>query len=198
MLSTVIGKIEWEIIVFLIYYMEVVIGMDRNEAINVIATKKCETLTKEDRDSLICGIWGIDESDEEFYLVSKELQEELLKFDAPQEDIMSSRYDMLVKIACEINYCNFLNEELEETLSETVGTPTIVTGKNPKRYLCPCCGKETLSMRAEYDICFNCGWEDSGCEEEDDYSFPNHMTLGEGRKNYRLYGSCDKPKSIDE
>lgn len=77
-----------------------------------------------------------------------------------------------------------------------VGTPIIVEGENPTRYPCPCCGKETFSMRAEYDICSDCGWEDSGWEGEEDYSSPNHMTLGEGRGNYKLYGNCDIPKSI--
>ncbi len=176
--------------------MEGIVVMDRNEAIKIIAAKEYETITKEDRELLVYSGWGLDESDEEFYLMSKDLQEELLKFDAPQGDIMSSKYDMLAKIACEARYCNYLNEELENELLKIEGNPIMVEGKNPARYPCPCCGKKTLSMYAEYDICSNCGWEDSGCWKDEDYSSPNHMTLGEGRENYRLYGRCDIPKSI--
>lgn len=176
--------------------VEGMVSMNRNEAIKIIVAKRFETLAREDRELLVYESWGIDETDEEFYLLPKDLQEELLKFGGPQEDVLSSKYDMLIKMTCEAIYSDYVNIELEDALFKIIGIPIMVNGENPPRYPCPCCGMKTLSVRAEYDICSNCGWEDSGCEGDGDYSSPNHMTLGEGRRNYKLYGRCDAPKFI--
>ena len=63
-------------------------------------------------------------------------------------------------------------------------------GDDPILYPCPCCRKKTLWKRGEYDICSCCGWEDDGFEEDDKYSSLDHMTLGQGRRNYLLSGGC--------
>lgn len=34
-------------------------------------------------------------------------------------------------------------------------------------YTCPCCGHPTLTERAGYDICRQCGWEDDGQDDHD-------------------------------
>ena len=54
-------------------------------------------------------------------------------------------------------------------------------------YQCPCCDYFSLDDRGEYSICSVCFWEDSGWDVDcpDKYSGPNHMTLREGRRNFR-------------
>jgi len=65
--------------------------------------------------------------------------------------------------------------------------------KKKKMYQCPCCDYFTLETKAGYDICPVCFWEDDGVEFEnlDEESDPNHMTLREGRANFKKYGACD-------
>lgn len=162
--------------------------MNREEAIKIIVADEC--LSKEDRELLIYNAWGLDDSDELFYLLSENLQNELLDYDEPKEDIMSSKYDELVKLISESSYGRYSNEKLSSVVSGILDKQVIVTGEEPIQYPCPCCGKRTLSKRGEYDICSCCGWEDDGNEEEDKYSPPNHMTLKQGRRSYLLSGSC--------
>ena len=76
--------------------------MNREEAIKIIVADEC--LSKEDRELLIYNAWGLDESDEVFYHLPGNLQSELLDYDEPQEDIMSSKYNELVKLISELSY----------------------------------------------------------------------------------------------
>ncbi len=59
---------------------------------------------------------------------------------------------------------------------------------------CPCCDFFTLEVRGDYDICPICFWEDDGVDIDklDCGSGPNHMTLREGRNNFREFGACDR------
>jgi hypothetical protein len=59
---------------------------------------------------------------------------------------------------------------------------------------CPCCDYFTLAKRGQYDICPACFWEDDGVDlnQPDLHSGPNHMTLTEGRANFRALGACDE------
>jgi hypothetical protein len=42
------------------------------------------------------------------------------------------------------------------------------SGEAPRELVaCPCCGHRTLSARAEFDICVECGWEDDGQDDHD-------------------------------
>ncbi|WP_438000131.1 CPCC family cysteine-rich protein [Sorangium sp. So ce185] len=61
------------------------------------------------------------------------------------------------------------------------------------RVQCPCCDYFSLPCRGEYEICEVCFWEDDGgaLGDLDEYSGPNHMTLREGRDNFRRIGACD-------
>lgn len=166
--------------------------MNRTEAIKIISSIELSKMSKEDRMLIIHNAWGLDEEDEEFYLLHENLKEELLNYAEPQHDIMSSEYDDLVKIVCESSYDEYSNEQLQNMVSDILEKAVFIEGENPKKYSCPCCGKETLSLRGEYDICANCNWEDDGNESEDTYSSVNHMTLRQGKKNYLLYGRCEK------
>jgi hypothetical protein len=65
-----------------------------------------------------------------------------------------------------------------------------------KRYKCICCGYFTLvgAMKEDvaWDICPVCFWENDVSEENPNvYSGANHMTLAQGRDNYRTYSTCD-------
>lgn len=166
--------------------------MTRKQAIKIIGSTEFEKISTEDRSLIIYNAWGLDETDEEFHLLSPNLKEELLNYEQPQYDLMSSKYDDLVKIFCESSYNEYSNEKLEIIVSNILGKKIFIEGENPKKYSCPCCGKETLSIRGEYDICSNCNWEDDGNDSENEYSSVNHMTLEQGKKNYLLYGKCKK------
>ncbi len=60
--------------------------------------------------------------------------------------------------------------------------------------LCPCCDYVSLPERGGYLICPICFWEDDGLDIDsvDSESGPNHMTLRDGRENFKKYGACDK------
>lgn len=166
--------------------------IDREQAIKIIAANEVVNISKEDRELLIYNSWGLDETDKEFYLLPTDLRKELLDFDEPQENIMSSKYDKLVKISCESSYEQYTNEKLANIVMEILKCKVVIIGQNPLKHSCPCCGKNTLSICGEYDICSCCGWEDDGIIDEEKYSNPNHMTLKQGKNNYRLYGKCIK------
>jgi hypothetical protein len=57
---------------------------------------------------------------------------------------------------------------------------------------CFCCGYFTVEERGNYAICPVCFWEDDGNSELTKMSGPNHMTLKEGRKNFLIFGACEK------
>ncbi|WP_437939840.1 CPCC family cysteine-rich protein [Sorangium sp. So ce341] len=69
-------------------------------------------------------------------------------------------------------------------------------GREPSPALaqCPCCDYFSLPCQGEYEICEVCFWEDDGGDvgDLDRYSGPNHMTLREGRDNFRRIGACDE------
>ena len=158
--------------------------MDRKQAVKIIAAKEYQNILPAYREELILNAWGLDERDEIFSMLSFSLRDEMLRFEQPQSDIMSSRYDTLVRLLCEECYGGYSNEDLTSEVSEILKKAVTVYGEEPEKYACPCCGQKTLFIRGEYDICSNCGWEDDGSEEEDQYSSPNHMTLRQGRGKY--------------
>lgn len=62
------------------------------------------------------------------------------------------------------------------------------------REVCPCCDYVSLAERGNYLICPVCFWEDDGqdVDQLDEPSGPNHITLREGRANYKRFGACDE------
>ncbi len=70
------------------------------------------------------------------------------------------------------------------------------------RYKCRCCGNFTLSGENEeevkWDICPVCFWEnDIFSEDGEQYSGANHMTLNEGRENFKKYKACSPEMSAN-
>ena len=59
------------------------------------------------------------------------------------------------------------------------------------REQCPCCDYLTLPERGTFLICPICFWEDDGqdIDELGVQSGPNHITLREGRANFKVYGA---------
>jgi hypothetical protein len=60
---------------------------------------------------------------------------------------------------------------------------------------CPCCGYGTLSVRAAFEICEVCLWEDDGQDDADAEVVrggPNGtLSLAVARANFRLFRACD-------
>lgn len=69
-----------------------------------------------------------------------------------------------------------------------------------QRYKCRCCGYYTLIGTEEdiaWDICPVCFWENDVFDENPEmYSGVNHMTLEQGRENFKKYLACDS-KMLD-
>ena len=61
------------------------------------------------------------------------------------------------------------------------------------KFQCSCCDYFTLEERGGYEVCPICFWEDDGMDidEADTHSGPNHITLREGRQNFKKLGACD-------
>ena len=60
------------------------------------------------------------------------------------------------------------------------------------REQCPCCDYITLPERGSFLICPICFWEDDPfiADELHVHSGPNHITLREGRANFKEFGAC--------
>ena len=102
-------------------------------------------------------------------------------------------------IKSHISYIGVKNEYIIKKLHSLGFQVDQIEGNPEKLESCPCCGYNTLSERGVYDICPVCFWEDDGVDNDFKYSGPNHMTLSEGRSNFRKVGACDEEakKHID-
>ena len=65
------------------------------------------------------------------------------------------------------------------------------------RFACPCCGRPSLFVPAEYDICPICFWEDDGQDDPNAaevWGGPNRdYSLAEARENFREHGTMYRP-----
>lgn len=62
-----------------------------------------------------------------------------------------------------------------------------------ERATCPCCGYRTLSRPCAYEVCQVCLWEDDGMSTlspTESGEGPNGISLAEGQRRYRRYGSA--------
>jgi hypothetical protein len=105
------------------------------------------------------------------------------------DDPGNPRYDKVLVQLLPQSYYGVTNEYLSDMLA-SIGHPGItVTGDREPLLPCPCCGYRTLARRGEYDICPVCFWEDTGSDDPERFSGPNHMTLAEGRRNSQATGA---------
>ncbi|SCL65115.1 Cysteine-rich CPCC [Micromonospora yangpuensis] len=49
---------------------------------------------------------------------------------------------------------------------------SVVAEAGDEPYACPCCRHPTIEGRGQFEICFACGWEDDGQDDEDAGSRP--------------------------
>ncbi len=74
-------------------------------------------------------------------------------------------------------------------------------GDVPCTETCPCCGHQTLTERAGYDICEECWWEDDGQGDDDADEVAGgtngNLSLTAARENYKRIGvSCERAIAI--
>ncbi|MCK9277030.1 MAG: hypothetical protein M0P22_02950 [Methanoculleus sp.] len=115
---------------------------------------------------------------------------EVIHEDRPN-DPADPKYDYLVYLEMSKGYGE-KKEYILKKLQKFNPAITLIAGGEEELEKCPCCGYRTLDQRGMYFICDVCAWEDDGADRDEEYSGPNHMTLGEGRDNFRKFGVCDK------
>jgi hypothetical protein len=167
--------------------------LGREQAIRLIAETQTRSLSLEERESLIRDCWMCSLSGDEYSSISDEVRKEI-DDEIELTDFSSEKYTPLIVVSIMIEYCGVKNEFISTVLSSLLGEQVIVEGFVEDRYPCPCCGYLSLPDQFDnraYDICKVCFWEYDGIEEDEKYSSPNHMTLGEGKNNYQLFGACE-------
>ncbi|WP_426237638.1 CPCC family cysteine-rich protein [Pseudomonas sp. TWP3-2] len=162
--------------------------LDRHQAINKISTEILTSLDHDERESILLDWWGIDESNPEFFALSDDMRSTIKACDDLPSDIDEKKYDELLRIALNSNLKGVTNTYLAEKLSSLNLGEYNVYGQVELLESCPCCGYLTLSSHGSYDICDLCQWEDDCTLSLDTYSGPNHMTLGEAKKNFLKIG----------
>jgi len=110
------------------------------------------------------------------------MQHVLISNDEPPSDVQNTLYDELISIALSSEYKGVTNSYLSNSMKKTGIGEYEVFGLIEPLEACPCCGYRTLSSRANYEICDLCKWEDNGVVDPEQYSGPNHMTLGEAKE----------------
>lgn len=140
------------------------------------------TTPDDDPEDIALGIYR--EANGEYRLVRPEMP----------DDVENPRYDKLILqlLPDDGNYRGVTNHYLSERLARIGHADITVIGEPEMLAPCPCCGYRTLTHPGEYDICPVCFWEDAGIWDPNQYVGPNHMTLGEGRRNYQAIGACDQ------
>lgn len=145
-------------------------------------------------DILLSDWWYLEEGCQDFYIIPHTVQATMKAYEVPP-DPENALYDPLILNSLIFKYIGVKNEYLTHQM-DTIGYHNLyIEGEKEALYPCPCCGYETLSLYGEYEICPVCFWEDSGTRNPEQYSGPNHMTLAEGRENYRRIGAS-KERSV--
>jgi len=57
---------------------------------------------------------------------------------------------------------------------------------------CPCCGYDTLTRRANYEICAICCWEDLPASDRERRATSNRITLRQAQQNFVAFGACEE------
>lgn len=109
-----------------------------------------------------------------------------------EESVSEENKNRYLRIYLGYSFALYTNAYLKLFLSTHLNDAFEVKGKRKQLYTCACCGYNTLTNWGEYDICKVCFWENDGCKDENSYSSPNHMTLGEARKNFMIFNACDQ------
>ncbi|WP_225980614.1 CPCC family cysteine-rich protein [Micromonospora sp. B006] len=82
-----------------------------------------------------------------------------------------------------------------EQYVEALNQRSVVAEAGGEPYACPCCRHPTLEGRGQFEICFACGWEDDGQDDEDADTVrggPNgSLSLTDARRAY-----AERPVSL--
>ena len=167
--------------------------MNRKDAIQKIVKNELKDISDSSRKEIIECLFIADYEigDPEIGCFPKELQQEICSGVEPSNP-MNKKYEPILLDELERNYIGVKNEYILQKLQALGVLVSGIEGDAEKLEKCPCCGYLSLSERGAYDICSVCFWEDDGASKDNDYSGPNHITLGEGRSNFQKYGACDK------
>jgi len=172
------------------------ITMHRTEAIERLERSRFESLTPQQRQDILDSEWFLYEHDlKDAELFPKEWSEDLrdeVLSHQQREPPESARYDPLLAYSMSDMFIGVRNEYLVNRLRELGIAVDFVTGDVEELFPCPCCSYRSLAERSDYNICPVCYWEDNGARKPEQFSGPNHMTLGEGQVNFALYGACEQ------
>ena len=155
--------------------------ISREDAMTLLAWQKLLTMHPEKRKDIVAEILiESDKADDEI---------EDAHVDGPEynHDIVDYLRTGLLNVTNE-----FIAEDLKELYHHDIG----IDGAPLIYAPCPCCGYRTVEESGAYDVCPNCYWEDDGNEDPTKYSSVNHLTLQQGRDNYKQMGASD-PAYID-
>jgi hypothetical protein len=164
--------------------------MSRNTATKILAEATMPSLSLTDRENILLSDWWcIQEDSQDFARLPQAVQETMQAYEVPP-DPDNAIYDALLLQSLIDEYIGVKNEYLAQRMSLLGYQDIFVEGEKEILFPCRCCGYETLSRYGEYDICPVCFWEDTGVQNPEQYSGPNHMTLAEARENYIKIGAC--------
>lgn len=147
--------------------------MKRNESIELLVRDELSKLDAHERAAYVNT--AIDEG-----LIDEQPQLATLT-EHPEHEA----FDCVVAESLGAKYVGTKNEYILSRLHELGSDTVTIEGVPESLERCPCCEYRTLESRGQYDICPVCNWEDTGIEDQNVYSGPNHCTLGEARERLR-------------
>lgn len=175
--------------------------MKRKDAINKLARIKLETFSNDERadqlETMRMENW---ENDSEWKKLPSSIRKEF-NSEKLNENPNSKRYDEVLLLWIR----DALKPVTNEYLINNLGCKNI-EGEPINFESCPCCGRRTIEIRGDFDICKICWWEDDGQDNnsaDEVFGGPNYeISLTQGRYNFLSDGIYDPNrtdlKSIQE
>ena len=144
--------------------------MKRNESIELLVRDELSKLDTDERAAYV--MTAIDEG-----LIDEQPQLATLT-EHPEHEA----FDCVVAEALRTKYIGTKNDYILSRLCDLALDTGTIEGAPEPLERCPCCEYRTLQSRGQYDICPVCNWEDTGIEDQNVYSGPNHSTLAEAKE----------------
>lgn len=107
--------------------------------IELICKSELKELTKEKREELLLGWWGIDQDDAEFALLPESLRKEMIESDEPITDAMGKKYDPLIMEALKHKFIGVKNAYISKKMLSIFGMNVEICGEE-MMLPCLCCG----------------------------------------------------------
>lgn len=165
--------------------------ISRLEARKRLADAMVAHMNADKRAAVLAEWWTLDSEDRGWSELPGELQRELEAQEEAPPDASPEKYDPLIRLAMMHESFGARNSWLQAKL-EQEGEAVEVVGEPEEMVECRCCGALSIHERGAYEICPVCFWEDDGQQDLDRVSGPNHMTLREGRENFKRVGACSE------